>query len=47
VLPHVLTAVLEKRAAAVTATAFDCFATIDQVHQAQTFADTLEDALLR
>lgn len=47
VLPRVLTAVLEKRAAAVTATAFDCFATIDQVRQAQTFADTLEDALLR
>ncbi|HWB17980.1 MAG TPA: DUF6178 family protein [Vicinamibacterales bacterium] len=47
VLPDVLPAVLEKRAAAVTATAFDCFATIDQVRQAQAFADTLEEALLR
>jgi hypothetical protein len=47
VLPDVLPAVMEKRAAAMTATAFDCFATRAQVRQAQAFADTLEDALLR
>jgi hypothetical protein len=47
VLPDVLPAVMEKRAAAMQATAFTCFATIDQVRQAQAFADALEDALLR
>jgi hypothetical protein len=47
VLPAVLPAVMEHRAAAVTATAFDCFATAEQVRQAQVFADRLEEALLR
>jgi hypothetical protein len=47
VLPDVLSAVVEKRAAAVKATEFECFATLSHVRQARAFADTLEDALLR
>jgi hypothetical protein len=46
VLPAAVTAILEGRAGAVSATAFECFATTRQIRAVLQFAEKLEDMLL-
>jgi hypothetical protein len=46
VFPKLLPAVLEKQAASISGTAFDCFATMADVRLARAFAERLEEAMV-
>ena len=46
VLPAALRAILDKHAGSFSATAFECFTTIEQVRRVRQFAETLEGVLL-
>jgi hypothetical protein len=47
VFPKLLPAVLEKRAASISGTAFDCFATMADIRLARAFAERLQEAMVR